>query len=139
MVRDVGNLGRYEKIEKFTRVLWGLCPYSFPSCIPFLYSFPVSNMIPMTAPAYLPELKSVLIPVPTYCESSTCSGCGNIMICSEFPMTFYDEPYCSDACSEATQSVASYEEEYDQEYEPEIDDDELDAYIDSLLDNDYDW
>lgn len=93
-------------------------------------------MIPMIPPAYLPELKSMMIPMPVYCESSTCSGCGNAMIHSEYPMGL-DEPYCSDACSEATQSVA--EEIEDVEYDPEIDDDELDAYIDSVLDNDYDW
>ncbi len=107
-------------------------------------------------PFYLPELKSVLIPAPVYCESSTCAGCGTGMVRSEFPMTFYDD-YCSDACSDAhserTQSVESCEEILsmgavelreiedltDEELEQELDEDAMNAYIDYVLNNDYDW
>ncbi len=110
-------------------------------------------------PFYLPELKSVLIPAPVYCEGSTCAGCGTGMVRSEFPMAFYDDAYCSDACSDAcserTQSIASCEEILsmqavelreieedeltDEELEQQLEEEARDAYIDYVLDNDYDW
>lgn len=109
------------------------------------YSFPfqmVASLFPTFVPSFLTELKSILIPVPVYCEGThcACSSCKNPILLTDYPMDYYEVPkYCSEECLEeyieaelesSYSHISSEEEEYESAYSD---------YIDSVLDCDYDW
>jgi hypothetical protein len=120
-------------------VLAPLSPLSFAGdCFPTLDSSIVAELHKMplffTQPAYLAEMKRVLIPVPAACEGHQCTCCNSPILNTDTPMSFYDDNHsvCSAEC--AAECAAEEDEEACWEC-----DDALDAYIDSVLDCDYDW